>query len=222
MTTTSTSFSWRYDRAEIIADAIVHAIGLVLAAIGVVALIMATAWTNPSTDVVAATVYGSGLLAALAASSAYNIWPVSPIKWILRRIDHSAIFVLIAATYTPFLAQMPAGPMTTVLFSGIWGTAATGILIKCFFPGRFDRLAVLLYLALGWSGILVYPTLVEVLGETTLWLILAGGIVYSAGVIFHLWERLRFQNAIWHGFVMAGAGIHYGAIFNCLVGTQAG
>lgn len=215
------SFHWRYDRTEIIADAVVHGIGLALAAVGVAVLIAVTARSNPGGDVVAAAVYGSGLLVALAASTAYNVWPVSPLKWLLRRIDHSAIFVLIAATYTPFLAQMPAGPTATALFAGIWGTAAAGVLIKCFFPGRFDRLAVLLYLALGWSGVLVWPTLLSVLGETTLWLILAGGIVYSAGVIFHLWEKLRFQNAIWHGFVMAGAGIHYGAIFNCLVVSRA-
>ncbi len=145
------------------------------------------------------------------------MWPRGPVKWILRRFDHSAIFILIAATYTPFLARMPAGSLATTLFVGVWATAILGVLIKCALPGRLDRVAIMLYLGLGWSGALAYPSLREALGGATLPLILAGGIVYSAGVIFHVWDSLRFQNAIWHGFVVTGAALHYAAVYNCLV-----
>ncbi len=89
--------------------------------------------------------------------------------------------------------------------------------LKCALPGRLDRVAILLYLGLGWSGILAYPSLSVALGGVTLPLIIAGGVVYSAGVVFHVWDSLRFQNAIWHGFVVAGAAIHYAAVYNCLV-----
>ncbi len=98
-----------YDRHETIADAVVHAIGLGLAVIGVAALVVATALSAPAGSMLAAGVYGFGLIAALTCSLLYNMWPRGPVKWILRRFDHSAIFVLIAATYTPFLARMPEG-----------------------------------------------------------------------------------------------------------------
>lgn len=209
-----------YDRHETIADAIVHTVGLALAVVGVVALLVATAATEHRADVIVAAVYGLGLVGALTASLAYNMWPRGPVKWVLRRVDHSAIFVLIAATYTPFLARLPESPFAVGLFAGVWATAIAGVVLKCAFPGRFERLAILVYLALGWSGVAAWPELETALGAGTLPLVLAGGMVYSAGVIFHVWDRLRFQNAIWHGFVVAGAGLHYAAVFNCLVLTQ--
>ncbi len=214
-----TGIPWRYDRHERIADAVVHIVGLAFAVVGVGALVVATATSAPAGTVAAALIYGGGLFLALAASLAYNIWPVSPVKWVLRRLDHSAIFLLIAATYTPFLVQLPSGPTTTALFVGIWGTALAGVALKCGLPGRYDRLAILLYLGLGWSGALVFPAISPSLTTSTVVLVVIGGVVYSVGVIFHIWERLRFQNAIWHGFVMSGAAIHYAAVYDCLVLT---
>lgn len=208
-----------YDRHETIADAAIHGVGLALAVVGTATLLIATAGSPRGGDSVAAAVYGLGLVGALTASLLYNMWPHGPMKWILRRFDHSAIFVLIAATYTPFLARLPESLLSTGLFVGIWGTAAAGVLMKCAWPGRFDRLAILVYLGLGWSGALAYPALQGALAGSTLGLVLAGGLVYSAGVVFHVWENLRFQNAIWHGFVVAGAGLHYAAVFSCLVLT---
>lgn len=208
-----------YDRHELIADGVIHGIGLLLAVVGTVALAVATASSPRTGDLVGALVYGGGLVAALTASSVYNMWPVSPVKWILRRFDHSAIFVLIAATYTPFLIRGPGDVVTTALFIGVWATALAGVVLKCALPGRYDRLAILIYLGLGWSGAIAYPSLMTALSGTTLLLILLGGVVYSLGVVFHVWEKLRFQNAIWHGFVVTGAAIHYAAVFHCLVLT---
>jgi hemolysin III len=207
---------WRYDRYEIIADGIVHGIGIVAALIGVTALIFyATLWASLG-QLVAAWIYGLGLVLALSISFSYNIWPVSRTKWILRRFDHSAIFVLIAATYTPFLEAGWDDPFIFGLLVGLWVTAFCGIFLKCFFPGRYDRLTILLYLAMGWVGVFAAEPLLPRLGGITLSLIIIGGVIYSLGVIFHVWEKLRFQNAIWHGFVVTAASVHYAAVLTCI------
>jgi hemolysin III len=99
----------------------------------------------------------------------------------------------------------------------VWAAAAAGIAIKLILPGRFDRLAVVFYLAIGWSGVVILRPVVETLPATTLWLIATGGIVYSTGVIFFMWQRLRFQNAVWHAFVVTAAGLHLAAVMDCLV-----
>jgi hemolysin III len=207
---------WDYDRSEMIADAIVHGIGLSAALVGVTALIFyATVWST-SGQLAAASIYGGGLMAALSISFVYNLFPVGRAKWLLRRLDHSGIFVLIAATYTPFLQHGWDDPFLFSMLVAIWLIAAAGIAMKCLLPGRFDRLAILLYLAMGWSGLLAAKSLFTALSATTLTLIVIGGVIYSVGVIFHVWERLRFQNAIWHGFVVTGAAVHYSAVLTCI------
>ena len=207
----------RYDVGEIIADGIVHGVGVVLALCGVTALIFyATVW-GTSGALAASWIYGLGLIASLGISFAYNIWPRSPVKWFLRRLDHSAIFILIAATYTPFLIAALPDPVVFANLVGLWCVAAFGVALKCLWPGRFDRLSILFYLAMGWSGIMLLSRLYDVLSLATLVLILVGGIIYTIGVLFHLWERLRFQNAIWHAFVITAAGVHYAAVLTCVV-----
>jgi hemolysin III len=209
---------WHYSRAEMIADGIVHAVGIVLAiAAGSALLALAAFHTGPG-EYIAAAFYVVSLLTVLSVSLAYNLWPVSsPAKWILRRFDHAAIYLLIAATYTPFLAQLDGSPLTISMIVLVWAAAAIGISIKVFLPGRFDRLAILFYLAIGWSGIILVEPLVQTLPTTSIALIVAGGIVYSCGVIFFAWKGLRFHNALWHGFVVTGAGLHLAAMVDCLV-----
>ena len=148
----------------------------------------------------------------LGLSATYNLWPVSPRKWLLRRFDHSAIYLLIAATYTPFISQLGDQAFATNFLIGVWGVAIAGALLKLNFPGRFDKLSIVLYLAMGWSGILAYEKVANVLPSSILLLIAMGGGLYTLGVLFHSWERLRFQNAIWHGFVVLGAACHYTAV----------
>jgi hemolysin III len=208
--------NWNYDRSELIADGVVHGIGLAFALIGVTAMIFyATLWST-SGQLAAAWVYGAGLVATLSISLLYNLYPVSNTKWFLRRFDHSSIFVLIAATYTPFLQRGWDDPYLFGMLIGIWAIAVVGVLIKCVFPGRFDKVAILLYLAMGWSGVFAVGPLLSQLTGMTLILILIGGIIYSCGVIFHVWEKLRFQNAIWHGFVVTAAAVHYSAVLTCI------
>src|SRR2546430_17665324 len=143
--------NWDYDRAEIIADGVVHAIGLCLGLIGAVTIVVIAVWIE-RIEVAPILVYVIGLMAMLALSAAYNMWPVSPAKWVLRRFDHSAIYLLIAGTYTPFLVQMKSALASAGLGVGVWVSAAIGMALKLALPGRFDRLAVVLCLLLGWSG----------------------------------------------------------------------
>jgi hemolysin III len=208
---------WNYDRHEILADGVVHAIGVGLGLIAAIVLIVVACHFARPADVAAVSVYAAGLIAMLSLSATYNLLPVSRWKWFFRRLDHSAIYLLIAATYTPFIAQMKLSVTSVVLMAGVWGVAAIGIVLKLFFPGRFDRLAIGLYLAMGWSGVMVFDVIADAIPGPTLWLIAIGGVLYSAGVIFHVWERLRFQNAIWHGFVLLAAGCHYAAVLDLIV-----
>ena len=208
---------WNYDRHELLADGVVHAIGLAAGLTATIVLIVVACLLATPADIAAVSVYAGGLIMMLAFSAIYNLFPVSRWKWILRRFDHSAIYVLIAATYTPFIAHMPMSVTSVVLMAGVWGTAAVGIVLKLFFPGRFDRLAIVLYLAMGWSGVMVYDVIAAVLPTYTLYLVALGGVLYSAGVIFHVWERLRFQNAIWHGFVLLAASCHYAAVLDLII-----
>jgi len=203
---------WDYDRAEFLADSAVHVLGITLSVAGVLSLIVEAARASALTHVAAVLVYGGGLLTVLCLSATYNLWPVSPTKWLLRRFDHAAIYLLIASTYTSFLVHI-ADPTCSVLLVGIWTTACAGMGLKLACPGRFDRLAILLYLGLGWSGLIAYERVVTSLEAATVWLLASGGVLYSAGVVFHLWERLRFQNAIWHAFVLAAATCHFAAVF---------
>jgi hemolysin III len=210
---------WNYDRAELIADGVVHILGVAFGLIAATALIILANLYATKAEIVSVSVYVAGLLAMLGFSATYNLWPVSPAKWFLRRFDHSAIYILIAATYTPFLVQMHDRFIANALLVGVWSVAVAGVAIKVFMPGRFDRLAVGLYLAMGWSGVMAYDSLVASLPSSTLWLVAAGGLIYSLGVIFHAWERLRFQNAIWHSFVLIAAGVHYAAVLDLVLIT---
>jgi len=208
---------WNYDRGELIADGIVHIVGICFGLVAATALIVLASVYATAIDVAAVSVYVVGLLAMLVLSATYNLWPVSSAKWVLRRFDHSAIYLLIAATYTPLIMELKHSTFAIALLIGVWCTATVGIVIKLVFPGRYDRLAVGLYLAMGWSGMMLYDAVVKALPAVALWFIFAGGVLYSFGVIFHAWQRLRFQNAIWHGFVLLGAACHYTAILDVVL-----
>ncbi len=203
-------------RAELWADGIVHAVGIVLAIAAGSALLGLSALRTAPAEYVSVVFYVASLLTVLSVSCAYNLWPVSRAKWILRRFDHAAIYLLIAGTYTPFLAQLE-GTSATAMLALVWAAATVGIATKLLLPGRFDRLAILFYLAIGWSGIVVAGDLAAILPVSTMWLTIAGGMAYSAGILFFVWNGLRFQSAVWHSFVVAGAALHLAAMMDMLV-----
>jgi hemolysin III len=213
-------YSWNYDRAELWMDGIIHVLGVLLALTGAVLLLVFAIDLSPG-EYVSVSVYLAGLVTVLGVSAIYNMWPVSPVKWLLRRFDHSAIYLLIAGTYTPFMTQMKTGTASTGLLIGVWTTSAIGIVLKLLFPGRFDRLSILFYLGISWSGIIFYEAIFAQLPASTLVWLGAGGLLYTIGVIFHVWEKLRFHNAIWHAFVLLAASCHYGAVLDCMVLARA-
>jgi hemolysin III len=210
---------WNYDRAELIADGIVHLVGICFGLIAATVLIVLTAVYATARDVAVVSVYVVGLLAMLVLSATYNLWPISRAKWVLRRFDHSAIYVLIAATYTPFIMELKDSYFAVALLIVVWCVAIIGIVLKLALPGRFDRFGVGLYLAMGWSGMMLYDAVVKALPATSLWFVVAGGVLYSLGVIFHAWQRLRFQNVIWHCFVLLGAACHYTAVLDLVLAS---
>lgn len=223
MQETTTSYSWwsreqrPYTLAEKVVDGIVHILGLIVAiAAGSILLAFAILQTAPEAAP-ALVVYVGSLVAVLGVSLAYNMWPVSPIKMWLARADQAAIFLFIAGTYTPFLAVLGGTTSGIVMTTFVWGASLIGVALKLIVPERFGRLAIALYLAIGWSGILVFQSLAQSLPQSTMMLLLAGGITYSLGIIFHLWEKLKFQNALWHVFVVIGASLHLWAVIDCMV-----
>jgi hemolysin III len=212
---------WNYDRGEIIADGVIHGIGICSGLIGAVVIIFIVSHSTKIVEIASVLIYAAGLVAMLGFSAAYNMWPVSRTKWILRRFDHSAIYLLIAGTYTPFIAQLKISLAPGGLLIGVWLTAALGVVLKLVLPGRFDSVAIVLYLLLGWSGVMAYGSVIASLPSLTFWLLVAGGVLYSIGVIFHLWRSLRFHNAIWHAFVLLAAVCHYTAVLEYAVRAPA-
>ena len=195
---------------ELAADRAVHLLGLSLglpAAVAVVASAAGAGWG----ELLSVALYAAGLLAMLGCSAAYHLRRTSPRRDWLRRLDHAAIFAMIAGTYTPFTLKLERA-WATGLTAGIWTMAALGIAAKLWRPRALPSLSVALYLALGWIGLVALGPFTSTLALTTLLLLALGGVLYSAGVIVHLWQRLPYQNAIWHGFVLVAAGVHYSAV----------
>jgi len=201
---------WNYDRIELAADGVVHAVSFVLSIVALLSLATISAIADDRMAL-SLRLYGVALVAMAVISAAYNLWPVCERKWLLRRIDQSAIFVLAAATYLPFLSKLAPGTSSDLLQIGVCTTAAVGIGLKLGCPGRFDRLSIVMCLLLGWSALLL-RLLPSEIGDRSLMLLVAGGIAISVGVVFHLRQTLRFQMAIWHIFVLAGACCHYAAV----------
>ncbi len=208
----------KFSLAELIADGIVHGIGIAFAlSLGTVLIVFAAIGTARS-ELPAIIIYLVSLLTVLGVSLAFNLAPVaSGFRKVMARLDQAAIFLFIAGTYTPFLAVLSGTPGIELMFILVWGAALIGIALKLIVPQHFGRLAILLYLGIGWSGVLVFHSLAATLPPVAFWLLISGGITYSAGIVFHLWDRLKFQNVLWHIFVVAGSILHLWAIFDCMV-----
>ena len=198
-----------YSRHEMRADAAVHIVGILFA---INASLWLLAHVTGLSVVVSVSVYCAGLLTMILASAAYQLWRHGPAKEFLPRIDHAAIFLMIAATYTPFAANRLGHGAGAALLTAIWLCATAGVIMKLVFPRRFERLSVVFYLAMGWMILAVAKPLSAALASVDLWLLLAGGLVYTAGVGFHLAERLPYHKPIWHGFVLVAVALQFAAI----------
>lgn len=201
-----------YSRAERLLDAALHIVGIVLALIAVPVLItLAAIWYGDASTVGAAAVYGLSLLAMLTLSASYHLARDGRMKQLLRRLDHAAIYLKIAGTYTPF-AVLLAGDDAAMILAGIWGAALVGAAFKIAAPKRIERISLGLYLAMGWGFVVIGAPILEHISAASFRLMIAGGLLYTLGVGFFLWERLRFHNAIWHGLVVLASFAFYAAI----------
>jgi hemolysin III len=201
-----------YGRGEQLVDRCIHYFGIAAGSIGSVALIIAAARGHGAWLVPSVIVYAASLLFMVAASALYNFAAPSRRKERLRRLDHAAIFVMIAGTYTPFVLVRIGGDWGLSIAAFVWLSAIGGIALKLLYPRRFEGLSILLYLLVGWVILVAIHPLVSAVSLATLILIGIGGALYSGGIIFHLSTRLQYHNAIWHGFVLAGAACHYAAV----------
>jgi hemolysin III len=202
----------RYTPREEIANSIIHGLGIIASIVGLAVLVGFAARAGDTRALVAGSIFGTTLILAYTASTLYHGVPVARARPVLRKLDHVAIFLLIAGTYTPFTLLALDGPVGWTLFCVIWGLAIFGIIFEFTPLRRYTGLAVALYLLMGWAGIVAIKPLAASLERGGLTLMLLGGAAYTVGVVFYVWRRLPYSHAIWHAFVLTGSVLHYLAI----------
>ncbi|HET9032258.1 MAG TPA: hemolysin III family protein [Dokdonella sp.] len=201
----------RYTRAEELASSVSHALGIILSIAGLAVLTAFAALHGGAWRIVSVSVYGTTLILLFTASTLYHAVPNPRVKPILRVLDHSAIFLLIAGTYTPFTLISLRGPWGWTLFAIVWTLAIIGIALELR-RVRNRVAAALLYLGMGWVGVIAIKPMIANIEPTGLWLLLAGGLCYTLGVPFYLWKRLPYNHALWHLFVLAGSVLQFFSI----------
>lgn len=201
-----------YTLREEIASSITHGVGAVLAIAGLAVLVAFATLHGDAWHVVGCSIFGAALILCFTASTLYHSVQVERAKRLLRTLDHTAIFLLIAGTYTPFLLVNLRGPWGWSLFAVVWTLTLLGIALRLFLKGRLHGLVVSIYIAMGWIVVVAAKPMFEHVGTGGLILLAAGGLAYTAGVAFYKWRRLPYNHAIWHGFVLAGAALHFFAV----------
>ena len=199
---------------EEIANSLTHGLGLALSLAGLVVLVVVAALHGGVLSIVSCSVYGATLVCLYAASTVYHAVHSPRWKRVLKIVDHSSIYLLIAGTYTPFTLVALRGSWGWTLFSVVWALALGGIIFKLWFVDRFPIASTIFYLLMGWSVVIALRPLIRVVPAPALVWMLAGGLAYSAGVIFFAMPRVRYSHAVWHGFVLAGSIFHYIAILH--------
>jgi hemolysin III len=201
-----------YTLRERVADGCIHIIGVTASLIALTALLIIGVKTETTLWAVSLTIYGLALVATFSCSAGYHLVVRPKLKEVLRRLDHAAIFLMIAGTYTPFILIKMNTAWGLGLLAVVWTMAGIGIAIKLFAPRYLEGLSTALYLVQGWAVIAAWEPLMSAMPGRVLTLLVAGGVLYTVGVVFHLWERLPYQNAIWHGFVLSAASCHFAAV----------
>jgi hemolysin III len=202
---------------ERFADGCVHVVGIAAGLLGGILLIALAAGRTQPMQMASVIVYSVALLAMLSASAAYNIFYQTRFRRLFRVCDHSAIFVMIAGTFTPFATALTNAFWVLGFGTTVWSMTIGGIALKVTRPALFERFGIGLYLAQGWLGVLLFGPLATHFTIVTLMALVMGGVLYTVGIIFHLWEALPFHNAIWHVFVLAAAVCHYLAVLDGIV-----
>ncbi|MCX8027379.1 MAG: hemolysin III family protein [Thermodesulfovibrionales bacterium] len=202
----------QYTIAEEIANSITHGFGILFSIAGLAVLSAFSSVFGNVYHIVSCSIYGATLILLYTASTLYHTIRDPRAKQIFRIIDHSAIFLLIAGTYTPFTLVTLQGTWGWSLFGTVWGIAIIGIIIQCTRLRKYRFLSIALYLIMGWSIVVAIKPLYSSLPSGGLWLVLSGGLAYTFGVLFYLWKSMRFSHAIWHIFVLAGSILHFFAV----------
>lgn len=195
-----------------VANSITHGIGAILGVAGLVVLIVVAALHGTARHVVAASLFGSTLVALYLASTLYHSIPHPRAKRVFHIIDHSAIYLLIAGTYTPFALISLEGTWRWAVFGTVWALALVGVILKAFFTGRFGFLSTVVYLGMGWMAVFLVKPLLATVSPLGIFWLGAGGVAYTVGVIFYTWKSFSYGHALWHVFVLAGSTCHYFAV----------
>jgi len=202
----------RYTTGEEIANSLTHGLGIVLSIIGLVVLTAFASLFGTVWHIVSCSIYGATQILLYTASTLYHSIPLPRAKAVLRVFDHSAVFLLIAGTYTPFLLVNLRGPWGWALFGVIWSLAIAGIALQSILIRQKTWVTTLPYLAMGWVALVGLKPLFESVAPGGLVLLFTGGLAYTVGSVFYVWRRLPYHHAIWHGFVLAGSVCHFFAI----------
>jgi hemolysin III len=199
--------------AEELANALTHGVGLVASVIGLPFLVLAALHSGEREMVIGMSVFGATLIALYAASTFYHAVPHPELKRRLRVVDHAAIYLLIAGTYTPFTLGVLRGAWGWTLFGFVWTLAALGVLFKVWFgSGTFAKVSTAVYVAMGWVIVIAIKPLVHAMDHAGLLLLIAGGLCYTGGVVFYIDKRRAWTHPVWHLFVLGGSVCHYFAV----------
>ncbi|HKP93319.1 MAG TPA: hemolysin III family protein [Chthoniobacterales bacterium] len=206
---------WTQSRREEIANSLSHGLGLLAAIIATPFLLFAAARQQNTAFLIGTVIFAATMALLYLSSTLYHAWPQTRLKCALQIVDHAAIFLLIAGTYTPFTLGPLRGFLGWTIFAVVWALAFIGVLFKFRTGIRWKKLSIVLYLGMGWMILLAAQAFLSAVPfESVIWL-LAGGIAYTSGLIFFSNERLRYSHFVWHLFVLAGTGCHFCAIFSC-------
>jgi len=210
-----------YTVREEIVHSLTHGLGFVLSVAGLVALVAAASLHGNAWHVVGCTVFGVTLVLLYAASTLYHSARSLPVKRVFQRLDHAAIFLLIAGTYTPFTLTNLRGVWGWSLLGLVWGLALLGISFEVAFPRSSRRYSVAIHLLMGWLVVLAIEPLARSVHPMGLVSLVLGGVTYTFGVIFYAWERIPYNHAIWHLFVMAGSALHFTCVYGYVIPSPA-
>lgn len=201
-----------YTPKEELANCITHAIGIFIGIAVLTLLVVFSSLHKSAWEVVSCAIYGVTFILLYLSSTLYHSIKNPRIKSIMKTVDHSAIYLLIAGTYTPYALAPLRGPLGWTLLGVIWGCAILGVIFKVFFTGRYKIVSMLSYLFMGWLSVLVIKPLYHELNNTGFTFFVVGGLCYTVGAIFYLWKSLPWSHAIWHLFVLAGSLCHFFSI----------